>query len=103
MSPPLFELQSSENACFMLTVGSCFAELVIWWWTTLGRTPSIDIYSQRHVMISTAKLPRFLNLRPRIYRDFCNFDREITAIFSILPCRGTAIFGFKNRDKLLPL
>ena len=49
------------------------------------------------------KLPRFLQFRPRIYRDFYDFDREITAIFSILPYRGTAIFGFKNRDKFLPL
>jgi hypothetical protein len=40
---------------------------------------------------------------PRHCSDFHDLCRDNTAIFRILACRGTAIFGLNYRDKFLPL
>ena len=53
-------------------------------------------------MFSATK-PRFLRFLPRHCRDFYDFCRDNAAIFDTSACRGTAIFGLKNRDKFLPL
>ena len=57
----------------------------------------------RFIRFFAATKPRFSRFSPRQCRDFYDFDRDNAAIFGILACRGTAIFGLKNRDKFLPL